>query len=103
MQVEILASPSFSFATVTITPSTAVHVEPGAMAAYSDGVEVETKARVDQSITYEVHKAGTWKTTVLGGEGLVTRFVGPGRLWLQTRNPSDFLGWLIPKLPTQRS
>src|SRR6187401_3567536 len=45
MQVEILASPSFSFATVTITPSTAVHVEAGAMAAYSDGVEVETKAR----------------------------------------------------------
>jgi uncharacterized protein (AIM24 family) len=40
---------------------------------------------------------------MLGGEGLVTRFVGPGRLWLQTRNPSDFLSWLIPKLPSQRS
>jgi uncharacterized protein (AIM24 family) len=46
MQVEILASPSFSFASITIAPAAAVHVEAGAMAAYSDGVEVETKARV---------------------------------------------------------
>ncbi len=225
MQVEILASPSFSFATVTIAPGGEVQVEAGAMAAYSDGVEVETKARggmmagfkrsvlggesffintftaasggsvsvapslpgdmttvsldgshalfvqsgswiasdptievdtkwggartffggeglfllrctgrgdllmssygailsrtlaagegytldtghvvaFDESMQYTVRKAGNWKTTVLGGEGLVTRFVGPGRLWLQTRSPSDFVDWLIPKLPTQRS
>jgi uncharacterized protein (AIM24 family) len=57
----------------------------------------------DESIQYNVQKAGNWKTTMLGGEGLVTRFVGPGRLWLQTRSPSDFLSWLIPKLPTQRT
>ena len=57
----------------------------------------------DESVQYSVHKAGNWKTTVLGGEGLVTRFAGPGRLWLQTRSPQDFVGWLVPKLPTQRS
>lgn len=57
----------------------------------------------DESVNYEVHKAGNWKTTVLGGEGLVTRFQGPGRLWLQTRSPQDLIGWLVPKLPTQRS
>jgi uncharacterized protein (TIGR00266 family) len=225
MNVEILASPSFSFATVSIPPAGEVQVEAGAMAAYTDGVQVETKARggimagfkrsvlggesffintftapaggsvsvapslpgdmvtvaidgsqalyvqsgswiasdptiavdtkwggsrtffsgeglfllrctgegdvllssygailsrtlapgeahtldtghvvaFDESIQYNVQKAGNWKTTMLGGEGLVTRFVGPGRLWLQTRSPSDFLSWLIPKLPTQRA
>jgi uncharacterized protein (TIGR00266 family) len=225
MQVEILAGPAFAFSTVTIPPGGEVQVEAGAMAAYSDGVEIETQARggmmaglkrsvlggesffintfrapgggsvsvapslpgdmtmvsldgqgalyvqsgswiasdptidvdtkwggsktffsgeglfllrctgrgdllmssygailtrtlapgegytldtghvvaFDETIQYTVSKAGNWKTTVLGGEGLVTRFVGPGRLWLQTRSPSDFLGWLIPKLPTQRN
>jgi len=224
MQVEIVASPAFAFATVTLPPGGEVKTEAGSMAAYSDGVEVETKSgggfmkglrrsvlggesffvntyrstnggsvsvspslpgdmtmvpidgsqalfvqsgswiasdpsievdtkwggaktffsgaglfllkctgrgdilmssfgailtrtlgpgdgytldtghvvAFDETITYTVSKAGNWKTTVLGGEGLVTRFVGPGRLWLQTRSPSDFIEWLVPKLPTQR-
>jgi uncharacterized protein (TIGR00266 family) len=223
MQVEILASPSFSFATLTIAPGGEVQVEAGAMAAYTDGVQVETSARggimaglkrsvlggesffintftapaggsvsvapslpgdmatvsldgsqalyvqsgswiasdptidvdtkwggsktffsgeglfllrctgqgdllmssygailsrtlgpgegytldtghivaFDDTVQYTVQKAGNWKTTMLGGEGLVTRLVGPGRLWLQTRSPSDLLAWLIPQLPTQ--
>ena len=58
----------------------------------------------DESIQYTVsRRRATGRPPMLGGEGLVTRFVGPGRLWLQTRSPSDFLGWLIPKLPTQRN
>ena len=32
----------------------------------------------DESVQYDVHKAGNWKTTILGGEGLVTKFTGPG-------------------------
>ena len=225
MQVDIQASPAFAFATITIPPGGELHVEAGAMAAYSVGVEIETTVRgglmsglkrsmlggesffintfrapsggqvsvapelpgdmtlvqldgaralyvqsgswiasapgiavdtkwggsrtffsgeglfllrctgagqlllssygailsrtlapgetymldsghvvaFDESVQYNVQKAGNWKTTVLGGEGLVTQFTGPGRLWIQTRSPSDFLAWLIPKLPTQRS
>jgi uncharacterized protein (TIGR00266 family) len=225
MQVEVLAGPAFAFATIAIPPGGELHAEAGAMAAYSDGVEVETAARggvmaglrrsvlggesffvntfrapsggsvsvaaalpgdmtvvpmdgtqalfvqsgswiasdpgvevdtkwggartffsgeglfllrctgrgdllmssygailtrtlapgegftldtghvvaFDASVQYAVHKAGNWKTTLLGGEGLVTRFVGPGRLWLQTRSAQDFIGWLVPKLPSQRS
>jgi uncharacterized protein (TIGR00266 family) len=57
----------------------------------------------EESITYEVHKAGNWKSTLLGGEGLVVHLTGPGRIYVQTRSADDFLGWLIPKLPTQRS
>ena len=225
MQVEILASPSFAFATITLPPGGELRAEAGAMAAHSDGIEVETKARggvmaglkrsvlggesfflntfrapsggsvsvapalpgdmtvvaldgapdlyvqsgswiasdpgvevdtkwggsrtffsgeglfllrctgagdlllssygailtrtlgagegytldtghvvaFDESVQYTVSRAGNWKTSLLGGEGLVTRFVGPGRLWLQTRSPADFISWLVPKLPTQRS
>ncbi|TIC87722.1 TIGR00266 family protein [Nocardioides sp. GY 10113] len=55
-----------------------------------------------ESIRYEVAKVGGWKSTLLSGEGLVATLTGPGDLWIQTRSPSDFLGWLIPKLPANR-
>lgn len=58
----------------------------------------------DATMGYEVRKAGnSWKTTLVGGEGLVVRVSGPGRFYFQTRSPSGFLGWLIPRLPSQRS
>jgi uncharacterized protein (TIGR00266 family) len=66
-------------------------VDTGHMVGWSEGVR------------YEVRKFGGWKSTVLGGEGLVVELTGPGRIYVQTRSPQDFLGWLIPKLPTQRS
>lgn len=225
MQVDIVANPAFSFATVTIPPGGDLLVEAGAMASMSDGVDVETKARggvlsglkrsvlggttffintfraanggevgvapdlpgdltvipvdasqpvlvqsgswlagdsgvdidtkwggsktffsgkglfllrctgagdilvasygailsrtlaagesltldtgfvvaFDESVQYDVHKAGNWKTTILGGEGLVTRFTGPGRLWMQTRSPQDLISWIVPQIPTQTS
>jgi uncharacterized protein (AIM24 family) len=55
-------------------------------------------------MSYDVRKAGnSWKTTMLGGEGLVVEVGGPGRFYFQTRSPGGFVDWLIPKLPTQRS
>lgn len=63
-------------------------VDTGHMVGWSEG------------ITYQVTKAGGgWKQTLLGGEGLVCTLTGPGRIYLQTRSPADFLGWLIPQLP----
>lgn len=56
----------------------------------------------DDTITYSVRKAGGWKTTILGGEGLVTDFTGPGRIWMQTRSTPDFIAWLTSVLPTAR-
>jgi uncharacterized protein (AIM24 family) len=55
----------------------------------------------DEGIGYEVNKVGGWTSTLLSGEGLVATFTGPGTLWVQTRSPADFVGWLIPQLPTQ--
>lgn len=57
----------------------------------------------DGDITYEVKKAGNWKSTLLGGEGLLVQLTGPGRIHIQTRSPDNFIDWLVPKLPTQRS
>ena len=57
----------------------------------------------DDTVQYSVRKAGSWKSTLLGGEGLVTDFTGPGRVWLQTRSSSDLIAWIQSKLPPQRS
>jgi uncharacterized protein (TIGR00266 family) len=57
----------------------------------------------DDTVQYSVRKAGSWKSTLLGGEGLVTDFTGPGRVWLQTRSSSDLVAWMVAKLPAQRS
>ena len=56
----------------------------------------------DESVKYEVGRAGSWKSTLLGGEGLVCKLTGPGRFYLQTRNPESFVAWLVPKLPGKR-
>jgi uncharacterized protein (TIGR00266 family) len=55
----------------------------------------------EESLKYEVKKAGSWKTTILGGEGLVARLTGPGRIWMQTRSPNEFIDWIVPRLPQQ--
>jgi len=58
----------------------------------------------DSTMSYDVRKAGnSWKTTLVGGEGLVMEIAGPGRFFFQTRSPGGFVDWLIPKLPRQSS
>jgi uncharacterized protein (TIGR00266 family) len=56
----------------------------------------------DEGVTYAVRKAGSWKSTLLGAEGLVTDFTGPGRLLVQTRSPQELIGWLTANLPFSR-
>ncbi len=56
----------------------------------------------DESVQYAVRKAGSWKSTLLGGEGLVTDFTGPGRVWLQTRSSADLVSWIAERLPKSR-
>ncbi len=43
---------------------------------------------------YEVSKFGSLKSTLLGGEGLVTNITGPGEVYLQTKNLSELSDWL---------
>lgn len=76
---------------VDLQPGQKYRVDTGHMVAF------------DESVQYDVGRAGGWKTTILGGEGLVCKLTGPGRFYLQTRSPDSFISWLAPKLPTQRS
>ena len=52
----------------------------------------------DDSVKYEVGRSGGWKTTLLGGEGLVCKLEGPGRFYMQTRSEDAFISWLSPKI-----
>jgi uncharacterized protein (AIM24 family) len=53
---------------------------------------------------YDVRRAGgSWKTTLVGGEGFVVRISGPGRFYFQTRSPGGFVDWLVPRIPQRSS
>lgn len=54
------------------------------------------------SLTYKVEKLGGWKSFFLGGEGLVCRFNGSGKVWVQSRNVSSLTTWLRDKLPPKQ-
>jgi uncharacterized protein (TIGR00266 family) len=41
------------------------------------------------------------KSFLLGGEGLVCRFSGRGRVWMQTRAVASFLRWVYPYRPVK--
>ena len=43
---------------------------------------------------YKVIKFGGLKSTILGGEGLVTEINGPGEVYIQTKNLREFVEWL---------
>jgi len=51
---------------------------------------------------YTVGKSGGFKTFLTSGEMLVCRFRGPGRVWLQTRNPDAFSDWIDRFRPVQQ-
>ncbi len=56
---------------------------------------------MDASVQFTVQGSGGWKSTLLGGEGLVCRLTGPGRVLMQSRSEEAFLGWLLPKIPSK--
>ncbi len=56
---------------------------------------------------YQVRMFGGLKSTILGGEGLITEVTGPGEVYVQTKNPKEFADWLwmyiAPKVQGNRS
>lgn len=52
----------------------------------------------EPGITLKLQLAGGLISSLLGGEGLVTRVVGRGRIVIQTRSLIGLTGWLNPKL-----
>ncbi len=53
----------------------------------------------ESTLDFKIKRVGSWFSTFFSSEGLVCRFEGQGKLFIQTRNPSEFGGLLGPKLP----
>ncbi|ABR31186.1 hypothetical protein SU69_06775 [Thermosipho melanesiensis] len=48
----------------------------------------------DESVNYSVRTFGGFKSTIFGGEGLVVDFIGPGKIYIQTRNYPEYIKWI---------
>lgn len=64
-----------------------ITLDTGHMVAYEESVEMSIRKAT-----------GGLVQTFKSGEGLVFDFVGPGRVWTQTRNPNELLGWISATL-----
>ncbi len=62
-------------------------------------VDTDHIVGLDTTVKFTVEKSGSWKSTILGGEGLVCNLTGPGRVLMQSRSVNAYVGWLAPKLP----
>ncbi len=62
-------------------------VDTGHMVAYEETVQMAIRKA-----------SGGLVQTFKSGEGLVFDFAGPGRVWTQTRNPNELLGWISATL-----
>ena len=52
----------------------------------------------DPTLNYSITGMGNFKSTMLSGEGLVMRFSGSGKVYLQTRTMNGIASWLTPRL-----
>lgn len=76
----------------------------------SDGLIVDTGyiAAFEETLHYEVTVlpglglGGKAKSFFFGGEGLVARFSGQGKVWVQTRTINPFLSWIYPYRPVKK-
>ena len=72
-----------------LAPGQTVTVDSGHMVAY------------EASVTMSIRKAtGGIVQMFKSGEGLVLDFTGPGKVWVQTRNPQELIGWIASVIPT---
>lgn len=58
-------------------------VDTGHMVAYEESVQMNLR-----------RATGGLVQSFKSGEGLIFDFEGPGRVWTQTRNPNELLGWI---------
>lgn len=65
-------------------------VDTGHIVAFTEGLD------------YSISSVGGYKSLFFSGEGLVCRFSGTGRVWIQTRKLQPFLFWLFPFRPSKK-
>jgi uncharacterized protein (TIGR00266 family) len=53
----------------------------------------------EPTLDFKIKKVGSWFSTIFSSEGLVCRFEGQGKLFIQSRNPAEFGSLVGAKLP----
>lgn len=56
----------------------------------------------EPTLDYSIKRVGSWFSTFFSGEGFVCQFQGRGKLWIQSRNPSEFGQKVGPLLPEKK-
>ncbi len=64
-------------------------VDTGHIVAFTHGLD------------YQISSVGGYKSLFFSGEGLVCRFSGQGKVWIQTRKVPSFVGWVNPFRPVK--
>ena len=54
-----------------------------------------------EGLTYTINRIGGYKSLFFSGEGLVCKFNGKGRVWIQTRKITPFISWIHPFRPVK--
>ncbi len=62
-------------------------VDTGHIVAFTEGLE------------YSISRIGGYKSLFFSGEGLVCRFTGKGKIWVQTKKIAPFVYWTYPFRP----
>lgn len=57
-------------------------------------------AASDPSVRCEMFSVGGWTTKAAGGEGVLMKLTGPGRIYLQTHSAEAMLAWLVTNQPS---
>src|SRR3954451_22319300 len=70
-----------------------ITVDSGHLVAYDAGVSIASRRAA----------TGGLVKSFKSGEDMVFDVTGPGEVLTQSRNPKEFLNWLIPQLPLQRN
>ncbi len=72
-------------------------VDSGYIAAFESSLQYQVTTMPGLSTGRKI------KSFLFGGEALVTRFSGRGKLWIQTRSVGPYLSWIQQFRPVQRS
>jgi uncharacterized protein (TIGR00266 family) len=71
-------------------------VDTGYVAAFEDTLTYNVSVLSGLSLGSKA------KSFFFGGEGLVVRFAGQGKVWVQTRTINPFLSWVYPYRPVKK-
>jgi uncharacterized protein (TIGR00266 family) len=90
-QGQVVVSVYGALDVVDLQPGESIVVDTGHVVAYDLGIQFRLRRAVE----------GKTFASLTSGEGFVFDFFGPGRLLLQSRNPSALTAWIHQQAPSQ--